>query len=66
MIEHITEAKSHLALTKTMRILHHNAVTNERYMKELYPLSVAVYNMGGLCLMSGPFFVFGQLLLKCI
>jgi len=30
-----------------MKILHHNAVTNEWYMKQLYPLSVAVYNIGG-------------------
>jgi len=66
MIEHITEAKNCLALAKTMRILHHDAVTNEWYMKELYPLLVAVYNMGGLCLMSEPFFAFGQLLLKYI
>jgi len=33
---------------------------------EFYPLSVALYNMGGLCLVSEPFFVFGHLLLKCI
>jgi len=35
-------------------------------MTQFYPLLVVVYNMGGLCLVSEPFIIIGQLLLKHI
>jgi len=64
MLASTTEANNCLELAK-MRILHHNAVTDEQYMKGLYPLSVAMYNMGGSVLCYS-FFTFAQLLLTCI
>jgi len=60
------EADGMLDLAKQMRLLHHEAITDAKYMMQFYPLSVAVYNMGGLCLVSEPFIIIGLLLLKRI
>jgi len=60
------DAECCLELAEKMKILHHEAVTDIEYVKKLYPLSVTMYNMGGLCLVSEPFFAFGLLLLRSI
>jgi len=60
------EADSTLDLAKQMRLLHHEAITDAKYMMQFYPFLVAVYNLGGLCLVSELLIIIGQLLLNCI
>ena len=51
---------------KSMRILHHQALLDDEYMKNCYALTDQIRNQGGLALVSSTYFPFGHQLLNKI
>ena len=49
-----------------MRILHHQALLDDEYMKNCYALTDQIRNQGGLALVSSTYFPFGHQLLNKI
>jgi len=62
----LTEKDHCYQFAKSLRILHEEAMTDKEYLVKFYPVFVASYNKGGLCLVAKHIFPFGEALLHKI
>jgi len=62
----LTEKDYCYQIAKSMRILHHDAIQDSDYLMNYYPVFVASYNKGGLCLVAKHMIPFGKHLLQNI
>jgi len=62
----LTEKDYCYQMAKSMRILHQDAVQDKEYLVQYYPVFVASYNKGGLCLVAKHMIPFGKHLLHNI
>jgi len=56
----LTEKDHCYQMVKSMRILHQECVKDQEYLMKYYPIFVAAYNKGGLCLVAKHMFPFAQ------
>ena len=54
--EEESELRANLNFVKNMRLLHGEALADDNYMANFYPVSFRVYNIGGLCLVAKEYF----------
>jgi len=62
----LTEKDECYQFAKSLQVLHEEAVKDKEYLRNYYPIFVASYNKGGICLVAKHIFPFGEKLLHKI
>jgi hypothetical protein len=65
-LEEESELRANLNFVKNMRLLHGEALADEEYMANFYPVFFRLYNIGGLCLVLKEYFSVAKTLLRII